>query len=70
MKSRRRITNGNQDLDGEDSQVDLIAGLGAMVYGEPEKFNTSVFFEVRSAFDEMNDMGRYGRFGVGVRCRF
>ena len=64
------ITSGDQDLPSEKSQVDMIAGLGAMVYGEPESFNTSVFFEVRSAFDQMDDLGRYGRFGLGVRCRF
>jgi len=64
------ITDGDDDLDTEDSQVDAIFGLGARVYGEPEDFNVSLFAEVRSAFDEMDEIYDYGRFGVGVRFRF
>ncbi|MBU1565970.1 MAG: hypothetical protein KJ630_10120 [Proteobacteria bacterium] len=64
------ITNGDSDLPGENSQLDMIAGFGARVYGEPEKFNASLFVEARSAFDEFDELGRYGRFGVGVRFRF
>jgi hypothetical protein len=64
------ITNGDEDLDGENSGLDLIAGFGARVYGEPEKFNASLFVEVRSAVDEMDDIADYGRFGLGVRFRF
>lgn len=64
------LTNGDDDLEGEDSQLDMIAGFGARVYGEPESFNASVFVEVRSAFDEMDEFADYGRFGVGVRFRF
>jgi hypothetical protein len=48
----------------------MIAGFGAMVYGEPEQFNASLFVEARSAFDEFDELGRYGRFGLGVRFRF
>ena len=62
------ITDGNQDLDTEDSQLDGILGFGARVYGEPDAFNVSLFAEVRSAFDE--NLYEYGRFGVGVRFRF
>lgn len=64
------ITNGDDDLAGENSQLDMIAGFGARVFGEPEKFNASLFVEARSAFDEMDELGRYGRFGAGVRFRF
>jgi len=64
------ITNGDSDLPGENSQLDMIAGFGARVYGEPEQFNASLFVEARSAFDEIDEMGRYGRFGLGVRFRF
>ncbi|MFH0780712.1 MAG: hypothetical protein V2B20_02025 [Pseudomonadota bacterium] len=64
------ITNGDNDLPGENSQLDMIAGFGARVFGEPEKFNASLFVEARSAFDEMDELGRYGRFGAGVRFRF
>jgi hypothetical protein len=62
------ITDGDSDLDAENSELDLIAGVGARVYGEPENFNVSVFLEARSAFDE--NLADYGRFGVGVRFRF
>ncbi len=64
------VTNGDDDMPGEDSQLDMIAGFGAMVYGEPEKFNASVFVEVRSAFDEFDEFADYGRLGAGVRFRF
>lgn len=64
------ITDGDSDLEAENSQLDLIAGVGARVYGEPENFNASVFLEVRSAFDELDDLYDFGRFGVGVRFRF
>ena len=64
------VTNGDDDLDAEDSGLDLIAGFGAMVYGEPEKFNASLFVEMRSALDEMGDMDEFARFGAGVRFRF
>jgi hypothetical protein len=64
------ITDGDDDLDAEDSDLDFIAGIGARVYGEPEGFNASVFLEVRSAFDEFDDIDKYGRFGAGVRFRF
>lgn len=71
------ITDGDDSSDdpnfdprAEDSQLDLVAGFGARVYGEPEDFNASLFLEVRSAFDELGQLYDYGRFGVGVRFRF
>ncbi len=64
------ITNGDQDLDAEDSQADMIVNVGVRVYGEPHAFNTSVYFEARSAFDEFDDIDKYGRFGVGLRFGF
>ncbi|PID77670.1 MAG: hypothetical protein CSB24_00295 [Deltaproteobacteria bacterium] len=64
------ITDGDSDNDAEDSQVDLIAGMGARIFGEPDDFNGSLFLEVRSAPDEMGDIDEYGRFGVGLRLRF
>lgn len=60
----------NFDPRAEDTQLDLVAGVGARVYGEPEDFNASLFLEVRSAFDELGQVYDYGRFGVGVRFRF
>ena len=64
------ITDGDDDNAAENSQLDLVAGFGARVYGEPEDFNASLFVEVRSAFDELDGLYDYGRFGVGVRLRF
>ena len=64
------ITDGDDDNPAEDSQLDFILGLGARVYGEPEAFNTSLFIEIRSAFDEFDELAEYGRFGFGVRFRF
>lgn len=64
------ITDGNDDLKTENSQLDLIASVGARIFGEPEDFNTSVFFEVRSAPDELGELIDYGRFGLGLRFRF
>lgn len=64
------ISDGDSDLDTEDSQIDLIAGVGARIYGEPEDFNASLFLEVRAGVDELDDFVDYGRFGFGVRFRF
>lgn len=64
------LTDGDSDLDTEDSQLDVILGLGARIYGEPEDFNTSLFIEVRSAVDELDELKEYGRFGAGLRFRF
>ena len=64
------ITDGDDDIEAEDSQLDFVAGFGARVYGEPEDFNASLFVEVRSAFDEFDEVDEFGRFGVGVRFRF
>lgn len=64
------ITSGDDSLDAEDTDVDLIFNVGARVYGEPEAFNTSLFFEARSAVDEMDDFSEFGRVGVGLRFRF
>jgi len=64
------LTDGDDDIEAENSQIDLIASFGARIYGEPDAFNTSLFLEVRSAPDELSDLFEYGRFGVGVRFRF
>jgi hypothetical protein len=64
------VTDGDEDNDAENSQMDLIADIGSRIYGEPEGFNISLFGEVRSGVDELNDIGKYGRFGVGLRFRF
>jgi hypothetical protein len=64
------VTDGNDKVTAEDDEFDLIASVGARVFGEPEGFNGSVFLEARSAFDELDELGKYGRFGIGMRFRF
>ena len=64
------LTSGDDDLETENSQLDIIAAFGARVYGEPDEFNASLFVEARSGVDEMSDFGDYGRLGFGVRFRF
>ena len=64
------ITGGDSDLPAEDNDVDLIFSIGARVFGDPEGFNGSIFLEGRSAFDEMDEMDEYARFGIGMRFRF
>ncbi|PID75307.1 MAG: hypothetical protein CSB23_04315 [Deltaproteobacteria bacterium] len=64
------LTDGDDDIEAENSQLDFVGGMGARFFGEPESFNASLFFEIRSAFDEMDSLVDYGRFGLGVRFRF
>lgn len=64
------VTSGDADNDAENSQMDLIADIGTRIYGEPEAFNVSLFGEARSGVDELDNMGKYGRFGLGLRFRF
>ncbi len=64
------ITSGDDNLEAEDTDVDLIANIGARIYGRPETFNASLFFEARSGLDELDTLGEYGRFGAGLRMRF
>ncbi|RWX46602.1 hypothetical protein H206_03788, partial [Candidatus Electrothrix aarhusensis] len=64
------MSNGDDDIDSEDSDVDIIAQIGTQIYGHPDSFNTSVFFEARSGVDETDKLSEYGRFGAGLRFRF
>ncbi|MDU9047741.1 MAG: IMCp domain-containing protein [Candidatus Electrothrix sp. Rat3] len=64
------MSNGDDDIDSEDSDIDIIAQIGAQVFGHPDSFNTSVFFEARSGIDETDKLSEYGRFGAGLRFRF
>jgi hypothetical protein len=61
------ISDGNDDLDSEDTDLDILANIGARVYGDPDKFNISIFLEARNAVDELSDIDQYGRFGIGLR---
>ena len=64
------MSDGNDDIDSEDSDIDIIAQIGAQIFGHPDSFNTSVFFEARSGIDETDKLSEYGRFGAGLRFRF
>lgn len=64
------ISSGDNDLDAEDSGLDLIAGCGVRLFGEDDGFNTSLFTELRSSVDELGQIIDYGRFGAGLRFRF
>jgi hypothetical protein len=64
------MSNGDDDIDSEDSDIDFIAQIGAQLFGHPDRFNTSVFFEARSGLDEFDKLSEYGRFGAGLRFRF
>jgi hypothetical protein len=64
------MSDGDDDIDSEDSDIDIIAQVGAQLFGHPERFNTSVFFEARSGIDETDKLSEYGRFGAGLRFRF
>ncbi len=64
------ITDGDSNIDAEDSQLDLIVGLGTRIHGEAEGFNVSLFGEIRAGVDELDDLKEYGRFGAGLRFRF
>jgi hypothetical protein len=64
------ITSGDDNLEAEDTDIDLIANIGARIYGRPETFNASLFLEARSGLDELDTLGEYGRFGAGLRMRF
>jgi hypothetical protein len=57
---------------GDDGQLDIIADLGYRLGEDVSTFwgRTSLFFEARSAIDEMDHMRDEGRFGLGLRYRF
>lgn len=55
---------------GNGGQLDLIANLGVLVFGNPNSFNGTLFLEARSAVDELDRLHDEGRFGLGMRFRF
>jgi len=61
------ISDGDDDLDSEDTDIDILANIGARVYGDPDEFNISIFLEARNAVDELDSISQYGRFGIGLR---
>jgi hypothetical protein len=55
---------------GDGGQVDLIANLGFLLYGNPNNFNSTLFLEGRSAVNELGSLHDQGRWGLGIRFRF
>lgn len=53
-----------------NDQVDAVFNVGVRLFGDPEAFNTSLFFEVRSDVEEFDDIVDKGRFGIGLRFQF
>ena len=54
----------------DGGQVDLIANLGILVFGNPDSFNGTLFLEGRSDVDELDRLHYGGRLGLGIRFRF
>jgi hypothetical protein len=55
---------------GNGGQIDAIANLGFLLFGDPNNFNGTLFLEARSAIDEMDTIRDQGRWGLGMRFRF
>jgi hypothetical protein len=64
------MSNGDQSISSEDSDIDIIAQIGTQIFGHPDSYNTSLFLEARSGVDELDKLSDFGRFGVGLRFRF
>jgi hypothetical protein len=64
------ITDGDSDVDHEDTDLDIILNFGRQVYEKQDSYTVDLFAEVRSAVDELDDFDLYGRIGAGVRIRF
>ena len=54
----------------DNDRFDLILNAGYRIYGEPNRFNVSLFLEARGAVDELNELSDYGRIGGGLRMEF
>ncbi len=64
------LSTGDNDLDTEDTDLDIIANIGSQVYSAPDGFNIDLFLEIRSGVDELDAIEQYSRIGAGVRFRF
>jgi hypothetical protein len=54
----------------EDSKGDLILEIGFPITDSSKGPNFELFVEGRSAFDQFNEFGKYGRVGGGLRVLF
>lgn len=64
------ISDGDDDLDAEDSDLDVILNIGSQIYEKPDAYKLSIYAEVRSAVDELDDFDLYGQVGAGLRIHF
>ena len=64
------FTDGDDDIDGEDSDLDVILNIGTEIYEKPDAFKMGLYVEMRSAVDELDDLDLYGQVGAGVRFKF
>lgn len=64
------ITDGDDDVEHENSQADFILNFGKTIWGDIFESNGSIFFEMRSGFDEFDNIDLYGRFAIGLRIFF
>ncbi|MBI5585662.1 MAG: hypothetical protein HY892_17770 [Deltaproteobacteria bacterium] len=53
-----------------DSKADLILEIGIPINQAPQSLNFELFLEGRSAFDQMGDWTKFGRWGWGLRILF
>lgn len=53
----------------DDERVDFILNAGYKIW-ERDQRNVSLFIEGRSAFDEFDELDKYGRIGAGLRFQF
>jgi len=63
------ITDGDDDVEHENSQIDAIWNIGLRILGD-EDSSTSIFFEARSGLDEFDSLEEFGRFIIGFRFIF
>jgi hypothetical protein len=70
--NRFSVGLGGGFWSGDDGQFDVIADLGYRLGEDTNTFlgRSTLFFEVRSAIDEMDTMRDEGRLGLGLRYRF
>jgi hypothetical protein len=67
---RHSVGLGAGFWSGNGGQVDLIADVGYLVFGDPEGSNGSLFLEARLPADELGSVNEFGRIGLGMRFRF
>ncbi len=64
------VSDGNSDNKLEDNDLDVVTELGYRVCGDPGDMNFSVFAEARFGTDELENVAKYGKYGIGLRVQF